>query len=242
MLLRIGICEDIPEHQIVVLNLLNDWVKQSKHHIDTTVYADTTKLLGDIDEAWGAYDVFLLDIEMREPKEGLELARRIRTKDKHIPIIFISSHRELALESYDVRAMHFIAKPIDRTVFFDTMNYLGDLLENRSKIFFVFPAGKNRGTMPLHEIIFIEADGHYVSINGDRNMRYPMKMDSIVTEYVGMLVRNHKGYIVNISHVLGFTSSIVTLSNGIELPIGRVFLETLRECFVKYHRKRREQI
>lgn len=61
-----------------------------------------------------AYDLCLLDVMM--PKmDGFSLAKKIRSKDKKIPIIFITakSLKEDKLKGYDLGADDYITKPFD---------------------------------------------------------------------------------------------------------------------------------
>ncbi|MFM2224604.1 MAG: hypothetical protein RJA07_806 [Bacteroidota bacterium] len=79
----------------------------------------TVTLCNDGEKAWKAFTTFpfdlcLLDVMM--PKlDGYELAKWIRKKDKHIPIIFITakSLKEDKLMGYENGADDFITKPFD---------------------------------------------------------------------------------------------------------------------------------
>lgn len=76
-------------------------------------------LCNDGEKAWNAFttfpfDICLLDVMM--PKlDGYDLAKQIRKKDKHIPIIFITakSLKEDKLIGYENGADDFITKPYD---------------------------------------------------------------------------------------------------------------------------------
>jgi len=242
MLIRAAIVEDSVQDQRLITQLLEEWAGQSSHQLEVTTYEDSDKLLGSIDEAYGVFDVYLLDIEMRTPQEGLSLAQMIRSTDKELPIIFISNRRELALESYDVHALYFIAKPIDETRFFAAMNRLASILSKRSTDHFAYSTGRISKSMPLHEVVCIStyaSDGHYLIINGDPQSRFEMKLEVVANQYPEDLIRCHKSHIVNISHVRQLTATTVILSNESELPVGRIYLNSIRTHFAAYHRTKR---
>ncbi|WP_400244468.1 response regulator [Niallia sp. JL1B1071] len=56
-------------------------------------------------------DLAFVDISM--PKEnGLEFAKRMADIDYNLPIIFVTSHKEYAMDAFDVYALDYIVKPV----------------------------------------------------------------------------------------------------------------------------------
>ena len=53
----------------------------------------------------------LLDIHMKT-LSGMNAARALRQKGNEVPIVFISSMPEFALEGYEVHAFGFLKKPL----------------------------------------------------------------------------------------------------------------------------------
>ena len=57
-------------------------------------------------------DLILLDMIM-PLLSGMDTARELRQHDPHVPIIFLTSSPEFALESYEVRTFWYLLKPLD---------------------------------------------------------------------------------------------------------------------------------
>lgn len=58
-------------------------------------------------------DLILLDISM--PREsGLEFAARLRAEGRQIRLVFLTSHKEYALDAFDVYAFDYLIKPVVR--------------------------------------------------------------------------------------------------------------------------------
>lgn len=55
------------------------------------------------------YDVIILDIEMKK-LNGLETAEKVRSADSSVIIVFLTSHQEFALQSYEVNAFRYMLK------------------------------------------------------------------------------------------------------------------------------------
>lgn len=239
MLFKLAIIEDNGLDQLSIMQLLDMWQEQSSRQLEVTCFEDSSKLLGAIDEAYGVFDAYLLDIGLREPQEGLTLARAIHSSDKEIPIVFISNRRELALDSYDVHAINFIAKPIAEVKFFATLDRITALLEKRSSDNFSYALGKSSKSIPLHQLLYLctyAPDGHYLLINGEVKERFTMNLDDALAQFPLDLLRCHKSYIVNLMHLRQITPALAILSDGSEIPIGRVYLGSVRERFGAYHR------
>lgn len=59
----------------------------------------------------GEYDAVLLDIAM-PLMDGMECARKLRERDERVPILFITSMAQYAMQGYQVEAMAFLVKPV----------------------------------------------------------------------------------------------------------------------------------
>ena len=72
------------------------------------IFKDGKRLLEKLDSG-DEYDIYFLDVIMEEIN-GLDLAKQIRRRRKRACIVFITSHREAALPSYQIRGCYFIEK------------------------------------------------------------------------------------------------------------------------------------
>lgn len=58
------------------------------------------------------YDLVLLDIILNEHLNGIDVAKKIRTCNSNVPIMFITKTAQFAVDSYDVDAIDYILKPL----------------------------------------------------------------------------------------------------------------------------------
>ncbi len=66
------------------------------------------------------YTLIIMDLIM-EDSNGIALAMKIREYDGHVPIVFISSTNDHAMETYEVDAAYFIQKPLTAEEFRDVI-------------------------------------------------------------------------------------------------------------------------
>ena len=61
---------------------------------------------------WGIlFDIIFLDIEMGQ-EDGITVARRIRKIDKKVLIVYVTSHENYMMESFEIRPFRFLVKPV----------------------------------------------------------------------------------------------------------------------------------
>ena len=70
------------------------------------------------DKRW---DILLLDIEM-PGMDGVTMARRIRKENETVQIVFITGYSEYISEGYEVAALHYLMKPVDKDKLFATLD------------------------------------------------------------------------------------------------------------------------
>src|SRR5699024_8097706 len=103
--MRIAICDD----EILQLELLKHYVEKWAIEEGINSSIELFKSAESFHFQWledFSYDIILLDIQMAE-LSGIELAKLIREKDKHIQIIFVTAIPDYIGEGYDVDAINY---------------------------------------------------------------------------------------------------------------------------------------
>ena len=73
-------------------------------------------------------DLAFLDIEM-PGINGIQLAKKLKSKNPKIKIIFVTAFNEYALEAYKVHASGYISKPVSEQAIRDEINELGSSID-----------------------------------------------------------------------------------------------------------------
>jgi len=179
-------------------------------------------------------DVLLLDIDMPDIN-GLELRKQL----EHVPAcIFITSHPEFALESFETSALDFLVKPLKADRFEKAMARLQRFLEIHYKAELLdytlgedtlfIKDGHNHIKLKLHEIIYLEALKDYTGII-TRKKKYCVlaPLGNLLKEKTfRTFIRIHRSYAVQRHFIDKITPKEVLVDN-ILLPIGRSFKEAL---------------
>lgn len=180
-------------------------------------------------------DVLFLDIDMQE-LSGLELRR----KALDIPVcIFITSHPEHALESFEMETLDFIVKPIKMDRFSQTMRRITEFMEVRHKAQ-LFESGLGGDTIyikegheqikvKLYEILYLEALKDYTLIITPQKRHCVLSSigNLLKTEHFQSFIRIHRSYAVQKNGIQKIGVNELQLSNGVHIPIGRSYKDEL---------------
>ena len=90
-----------------------------------------------LDEAMsGSYDALVLDVSVPH-MDGLEVAKKIRSANRKIPIVIISSHteQEYLWRAVELKITRYLPKPYDKNAFIKALQDVAAELINHAPIF-----------------------------------------------------------------------------------------------------------
>ena len=113
--MKIAVCDDNQEELHRVASLLEDYQEEKTVSISLRLFGSSVELASIAQQE--NFDLYLLDVLM-PALNGMELAREIRTFNTAVPILFLTSSPEFAVESYTVHAANYLLKPVSRESLF----------------------------------------------------------------------------------------------------------------------------
>lgn len=180
-------------------------------------------------------DVIFLDIDMPDIN-GIEL----RKLAHEIPAcVFITSHPEHAVESFDLDTLDFIVKPITKERFFSTVEKLENFFDIREKAqlyensiggnFIEIKEGYTTVKVKLHEIIYLEALKDYTFIFTVNKRHCILKSigNVLKTKEFSDFIRIHRSFAIRKEYITKVSSLEIELNEQIKLPIGRNFKDNI---------------
>ncbi len=181
-------------------------------------------------------DIAILDVQLSGKKTGIDVARRIRS-DYDFPFIFLTSNTDTSTinEAKDVRPSAFLVKPFSKEELYASLeialsNYSkkkDDALKAENKFLFV----KSKGVyvkVYLNDILYLKSDHVYVKfvIKSKEDILVRVSLNDVSTSLSSSFLRVHRGYIVNLRHILEVSNNSITINNE-EIPIGNKYKETV---------------
>ncbi|MEO6670093.1 MAG: LytTR family DNA-binding domain-containing protein [Ferruginibacter sp.] len=184
-------------------------------------------------------DVLLLDIDM-DGMNGLELRRQAGMSQA---CIFITAYPDYAVEGFELFALDFLIKPLQKDRFAIAMERLQYYLEikRKSALFecslgadaIFIKEGHDQVKIQLHDIIYLEALKDYTSIVTKQKKYCVLSVLGNLLEQTAFktFIRIHRSYAVQKHFIHKITAQQLHVNDFI-LPIGRSykhFLENIKK-------------
>ena len=188
-------------------------------------------------------DLLFLDIELAPSgPDGMALARKIRerTLGTQPVIIFVTGYDRYVFDAFDVCAFQYLLKPVDEEKFAQVFaRAVEQIMANREtpqrgRVLTLQSANTSR-TIPLDTIYYIESSDHKVVLHlRDGEFTYYAKIRDLELELQDQFFRIHKGYLVNLSYVDGYSKTEVTLTNGEKLLLSKYKYQDFVKAYLHF--------
>ena len=180
-------------------------------------------------------DVIFLDIDMPN-FNGIDL----RKKALEIPVcVFITSHPEYALESFELEALDYIVKPLLFDRFLKTVKRIEEYMDikNKASLFeatfgngaIFIKEGHAETKVKLPDVLYLEALKNYTLIvTKEKKHRVLLNIGMLLRENdFQSFVRVHRGFAIQKKFVQKISAQEIELQNAVTIPIGRSYKDNL---------------
>ncbi len=187
-----------------------------------------------------AYDLIFLDQYMTG-LSGIDTAHKIREKDGLTAIIFVTTSRDHAIDSFGVRACGYLVKPYGYENFKQTMDLCG--MEKIRNARFI-QMGDER--ILLRDILWCNQSDHYVQIHTQNRQvlryRLPFKVFAERLRPYPQFLVCCKGCIVNLERVEQVDELYFILDTGEMVPFAQRDRRKMETRFYDYLFQREREV
>jgi len=226
---NITIIEDNPQEKERLLKALHIWEETNNLPLHIHDYANGEAYLEehDTDED----HLYILDIQL-SGMTGIDVAKKMRARGFDGAILFLTAFREYVFKGYDVRAMHYLLKPVVQEAL---DKCLDDILQQLKGNYFISRDNGNILQIPYNDIICLSVAKHYIEITTKKEVySIRMSLKSILPFLPKEFVQCHRGHIVNMRHIRKITATNIYLSNNTSVLIGRNYLDSVRHEYADF--------
>ncbi|MBR1814473.1 MAG: response regulator transcription factor [Lachnospiraceae bacterium] len=218
-MIKIAMVEDRPEERERIKECLSYMEETEKLTFSVSEFSTGNSFLGNYQHE---YDIVLMDIDLPGGMNGMETARQLRRMDSAVILIFVTSMVQYAVSGYEVDAMDFIVKPINKYSFAIKLQRAVSRMTRKAEQF--IPVKTDGETMFVRReaIKYLEVQGHYVIFHTTDGTYTEYTTLKEAKERIGgdLFVHTSRSFIVNLQYVTGINKDMVTVS-GDELQISR---------------------
>ena len=234
-MIRIAICDDEAPTRAYLTSL----IRAQDCPCEVVEYASAGDCLAD----HRGIDLLFLDIELNATgPDGMALARQIREQSAVTQpvIIFVTGYERYVFDAFDVGAFQYLLKPVDEEKFAQVFARAVEQIEvgrvrpQLSHALTLQSAGTSR-TVPLDSIYYIESSNHKVVLClKDGAFSCYAKIRDLEAVLGDQFFRVHKGYLVNLAYVEGYSKTELTLTNGEKLLISKYKYQDFVKAYLRF--------
>lgn len=196
----------------------------------------------------GAHQIFFLDIEIKnESQKGLEVAQKIRQKDPHATIVFVTTHSEFMPLSfkYQTAAFDYIDKAMSAKDFETRIEQCLLYVNSQtgkaiSEDAFYFESKYAQVQYPFNTVLYLETSltSHRVILHTQTGTREFTATLSEIVKANPKLIHCHRSFAVNPTNIvrLDKKEKLAYFENGGACSVSRRKLEQLEKALTKLHR------
>ena len=231
--MKIAVCDDDKKDIARLKKLIEAYDADNNIGFSVSEYESGTEMLKAVSSGEDVNIIFL-DINM-DDMDGLSVAKKIREEMDDVPIVLVTAFMTYVLDGYKVKASRFLIKDdLDKT-FDECMDDICKDIRKKSKTI-AFNCVEGEMRLKASDIILIETSGHknLIKLKNETYQIYE-KLDVLEELLKGYgFLRTHNSFLVNMAHIRGINSYVLTLDDGRQLPVPKARYKQVRQEYALF--------
>lgn len=232
----IAIIEDEQVHSDLLVSYISEWGREKETAVSVQQYKNAKSFLFQWEDIHP--DILFLDIRM-PGMNGMELARKVREKNQDIVIVFTTGMTDYIQEGYEVEAMHYLLKPLEREKV-EACLERAFVKRAAEEYILVHTDEQQIRKLPVKEINFIEAQSHKsvikIAFGESLTVREGLSEIERMLEGKGF-IKCHRSYICRLGNIHHIEKERVIFDDRSAAPVSRRMYQEVNQEFIKYFRK-----
>ena len=230
-MIKVAICDDDIATTGKIEDMLCRIAKRNFIPIETEVFWEGEHLSEAV-ESMNNFDVIFLDIEMGQ-MDGVTMAKQVRKDNEAVQIIFITGYSDYIAEGYEVAALHYLMKPVNREKLFTVLDRALDKRKQQERCLNLELSGE-MVRIPFYDIRYLDVRQNYVTVHAKEDYTVKRPLGEFEKELDQRFCRVGRAMILNLKYIQRVTKTEVRLSDGTVLPLPRGAYEPLNRAIIAY--------
>lgn len=236
-MLYLAVCDDNIDELSNMVQLITQYRLAKNLNFEYAAFPNGFELISALEKG-KRFDIYCLDIIM-PGFTGIDVAKEIRTFDKAAPILFFTSSPEYALESYSVKAINYVLKPISKEKLFFTFDELLEQIKSeKDEDALIVKSNEGIQKILISNLTFVEVIGRNVlyHLHSGKVIECTEAFSSVCDKLLkyGCFVRTHRSYIVNMQYVDTIENHQIILQTLSSAPVAQGKVKEIRQQYLNY--------
>ncbi len=233
--MQIALCDDEKSCRETIKDLIGQYKHSDPDRsLLLSSFCSGKELLNHVDE-YGGFDLYLLDCIM-PGMDGIELGTALRRREDQGMFIYLTVSPDFALDSYRVDALDYLLKPVDKALFFRSLDKAFSSFSRTMQETVSVKTADSVRILPVADIRYAERTGKricYYMANGSVIAGITFNGSFIVAvsdllSHNGMLPVG-SSFVVNLAHVTEVTKTDMVLTGDLRVPIPRRVYDAVKK-------------
>ena len=233
-MLKIAVCDDSRELLEKVEKDLHEYESVRSTPVTVHTYTNAVDLLDGLKKT--DYDILILDIIM-PGFTGMQAAHEIRKFNEEIKIIFLTSSKEFAIESYSVGAYYYLLKPVLNEKLFSVLDKVVSEITSKQESCIIY-THMGIVNIPFAKIECIEVYNKHLDFHlSDGSTK---ETRGALTDYENVFLERkeflkiHRSYILNMDYIHSIEAGEIATYSGKKFPVSRLLAKDIKEHYMNY--------
>ncbi len=218
--MKIAICEDEQWFALSLKEKMESFCAEKNSEAEVALYSDGGSFLAACENG-GQFDAVFMDINLGKGADGMDTAAKLRELGDSVPVIFVTSLENRAVDGYDVSAFGFVVKKNCDEKLPVVLEKLWKKLYVRKTVTVMTKDGAV--IMNTDDILSAESDGRCTRIH---TMTDEMTDSRAIGSFSALLDSNdfievYKSIFVNIARIRRVNADTLVLENDAVVPLSR---------------------
>lgn len=237
-MLQIAVCDDNIDELSNMVQLINLYRASKNLNCEYAVFPNGFDLLSALEKG-KRFDIYCLDIIM-PGFTGIDVAKEIRVFDKTARILFFTSSTEFALESYSVKAINYVLKPIAKEKLFFTFDEMLEQIKvEKNEDAVIVKSNEGIQKILISNLVFAEVIGRNVLYHllSGKVIECTESFSSVCDNLLkyGRFMKPHRSYIVNMQYVDIIENRRIILQTLSTVPVAQGKAREIKQQYLNYH-------
>lgn len=239
--MTIAICDDDTLCREQVLAWSREYIRQSPY-TDTRLlsYPSGEVLLEDV-EGGILFDICILDVVM-PGMDGIRLGVRLREMGFEGKILYLTTSRDYAIDSFQAKPFNYILKPVEKTAFFSALEEALASAAPRKDRSVLVRTQDASVMLPLRDILYAELTRRAVRYHlvGGRQVE-SIQIRTSFSDAIRPLLEDRRftlcgaSMAANLHHVTGIETEALVFRDGQRAYLGKKLCREIRSVWYDYH-------